>query len=179
VNLSARQLADRQLVDRIHASLQTSGVNPSQICLEVTETAAMEDLDSTSRRLQELKALGLQVAIDDFGTGYSSLAYIGALPVDIIKIDGSFITSVTDHPTTAHVVETIIGLAHTLGLKTVAEWVETKPQADFLRANRCDYGQGFHLGVPTSRADISAVLEEQRQRRMLGRERRRQLRTVA
>jgi diguanylate cyclase len=179
VNLSARQLGDRHLVERIESSLQTSGVHPDRVCLEITETAAMDDLNTTHDQLRALKALGLHLAIDDFGTGYSSLAYVGTLPVDIIKIDGSFITRVTDDTTTAHVVETIIDLAHTLGLKTVAEWVETKQQADFLRSNRCDYGQGFHLGVPAAPTVITAALQEQQQQRATVRSRQRQIRPVA
>ncbi|MGH9013104.1 MAG: putative bifunctional diguanylate cyclase/phosphodiesterase [Acidimicrobiia bacterium] len=178
INLSARQLVDHGLVERISDCLARTGVEPDRICLEITETAAMDDIAQTRERLTALQALGVHLAIDDFGTGYSSLAYVHALPVDLLKIDGSFITRVTDDPIAARLVQSIVGMAHTIGLKTVAEWVETQDQADFLRSIKCDYVQGFHMGQVTPPVEVTAALEAQAARRRSSRTRR-QMRPVA
>jgi len=128
VNLSARQLGDPRLVDVVVEALERSGLPPHRLCLEVTETVVMEDPAASALVLDRLRTVGVQVAIDDFGTGYSSLAYLLSLPVDLLKVDRSFVTAVTDDGPGAAIVTTVIALARTLGLGVVAEGVETLAQ---------------------------------------------------
>ena len=109
----------------------------------------MQDLQTASRTMQELHKLGVQLSIDDFGTGYSSLSYLSHLPVDKLKIDQSFIRNFASDPSAAVLARAIIELGHCLGMKVIAEGVETKDQMDYLRANGCDEGQGYYFGRPS------------------------------
>jgi EAL domain-containing protein (putative c-di-GMP-specific phosphodiesterase class I) len=165
VNLSARQLDDPDLVARVTGCIEGTGVDPSQLCIEVTETAAMADLDVSRDRLQALRDLGMKIAIDDFGTGQSSLAYIHLLPVDTIKIDQSFIARIAEESEARALVTSAILLAHTLGYDTVAEGVETAEQLALLKSMHCDLAQGFYLGLVTPPDEVTAALEHERQQR--------------
>jgi EAL domain-containing protein (putative c-di-GMP-specific phosphodiesterase class I) len=142
VNVSGIQLRQRDFVQAVEQAIR-EGVSPTAIDLELTESIVMEDVEENIRKLNELRALGLQVAIDDFGTGYSSLGYLAKLPVQALKIDRSFVIAMAKDPAAMTLVQAIISLAHALGLKVVAEGVEEEQQAEHLRLLRCDQIQGF------------------------------------
>ena len=146
VNLSPRQFRQGNLQTLIEQALADSGLDPSHLELEITEGVLMDSSDELAERLQRLRALGLAFAVDDFGTGYSSLSYITRFPIDTLKIDRSFVSRLPDSAGDAAVAQTIIALAHSLRIKVVGEGVETEQQFDFLRARRCDMGQGFRFG---------------------------------
>ncbi len=148
VNLSARQIAQPHLVDQVVAAMAAGGIKPSSLCLEITETALMSDPAAGLRVLQDLRSLGVELAIDDFGTGYSSLSYLKRFPVDVLKIDRSFVDGLGDDPEDTAIVTAIISLARALGLRVVAEGVETRRQLDELRRLGCDRGQGFMFARP-------------------------------
>jgi diguanylate cyclase (GGDEF)-like protein/PAS domain S-box-containing protein len=154
VNMSARQLAQPDLVDAVAAILVDTGVDPSRIMLEITETAVMADAQASAHRLAGLRALGLGVAIDDFGTGYSSLTYLRQLPVNVLKVDRSFVsglgTSLEDHA----IVKGIIALARAVGLLTVAEGVESEDQRRELTELGCDWAQGYLWSRPVTSEDL-------------------------
>lgn len=152
VNLSARQLREPDLVDRVARSLADQGVDGRLLELEITESAAMTDIDDSVRKLRGLRALGVALSIDDFGTAYSSLAYLQRLPVDAIKIDRSFLQALGPEPDPdvreAAIVAAIVALGHALGVRLIAEGVETEGQRRFLVDLGCDEAQGYHLGRP-------------------------------
>jgi EAL domain-containing protein (putative c-di-GMP-specific phosphodiesterase class I) len=135
-----------------------TGLDPHYIILEITETALMQDVEFTRSVLKQFKDLGFGIAIDDFGTGYSSLNYLKRFPIDYLKIDISFIKDITTDPDAAAIVTAIISMAHSLGLKTIAEGVETKEQREILRLLRCDIIQGFYYSRPVPAADIEPIL---------------------
>jgi diguanylate cyclase (GGDEF)-like protein len=158
VNTSARQLTHPELADVVTGALAAGGCDPSWLCLEVTESALLSDDDSAVRALRALQALGVRVAIDDFGTGYSSLSRLKRLPIDVLKIDGSFIGGI-DHDEDDHaIVAALTGLAHSMGMTVVAEGVETAEQLAAVRAAGCDLAQGNLLAHPLDPADVIAVL---------------------
>ncbi len=148
VNLSPRQLADPDLPETVAEILSAAGVAANQLWLEVTESVFMEDANFILTALADLKAMGIHFAIDDFGTGYSSLAYLKRFPVEALKIDKSFVDGLGDDPESDAIVAAIIGLAHTLHLRTVAEGVETPEQLEQLRALGCELLQGFLMSRP-------------------------------
>ena len=148
VNLSARQFSQPDLVAQVKSALDESGLLAPLLELEITETSAMQNADSTVETLRELKALGVRVSIDDFGIGHSSLGYLKRLPIDCLKIDQSFVRDITTDPDDAAIATAIIALAHTLKLTVVAEGVETTEQLAFLRDRRCDRMQGHLLSAP-------------------------------
>ncbi|MFC3687637.1 putative bifunctional diguanylate cyclase/phosphodiesterase [Aquipuribacter hungaricus] len=148
VNLSTRQLADDDLVARVTEVLERTGLAPSRLVLEITETALMHRPGAALRALRELKALGVLLAVDDFGTGYSSLTYLKQFPVDELKIDRSFVSGMHTDPADHAIVAGCVHLAHALGLVVVAEGLETPEQVVALRAMGCDQAQGFLLGRP-------------------------------
>jgi diguanylate cyclase (GGDEF)-like protein len=154
VNVSARQLDDEQLVDDLTRALATSGLAPSALVIEVTETAIMRDATLTASQLRTVKALGIDIAIDDFGTGYSSLAYLRQFPVDILKIDRSFITPIAESTESKALLHTLVQLGKQLGLKTLAEGIEQHEQFCQLQAEDCDSGQGFMFARPLAAADV-------------------------
>ena len=119
----------------------------------------MHEADATRRTLETLSASGIRIAIDDFGTGYSSLAYLKRFPLDVLKIDRSFVSELAVDPNDAAIVKTIIGLAENLHLDVVAEGVETKEQLEFLRANNCRFIQGYLIGRPAPGEDVPALIE--------------------
>ncbi|MNF37146.1 Cyclic di-GMP phosphodiesterase Gmr [compost metagenome] len=148
VNLSARQFTEGALAQRIAAILEDSGVAPACLELELTESILMQDVASALRTLNDLKSLGLCIAIDDFGTGYSSLNYLKQFPIDVLKIDRSFVDGLPQGEQDAQIARAIIAMAHSLNLSVIAEGVETQAQLDFLRIHDCDEVQGYLLGRP-------------------------------
>ena len=156
VNLSPRQFRQGNLQALIERALADSGLDPAHLELEITEGVLMDSSDELAERLQRLRALGLAFAVDDFGTGYSSLSYITRFPIDTLKIDRSFVSRLPDSAGDAAVAQTIIALAHSLRIKVVGEGVESEQQLDFLRARRCDMGQGFRFGKGGTVDDLLA-----------------------
>jgi len=148
VNLSARQFAHPSLVGVVAGILGESGIDPASVYLEITESVLMEDAESTSAALRELKSLGVSLAVDDFGTGYSSLLYLKRFPVDELKIDRTFVAGLLGNADDEAIVAAIVSLAHSLGLKAVAEGVESTGQLTRLQELGCDIGQGYHFGRP-------------------------------
>ena len=159
VNVSMRQLESDRLVDDVRDALVASGLDPALLILEVTESTLMRDSVATVTRLNALKQLGVKVAIDDFGTGYSSLAYLRQFPVDVLKIDRSFVADMSRSPDAAALIHTLIELGRTLGLVTLAEGIETHEQLEGLRRERCDHGQGFLFSGPVDARQIAGLLE--------------------
>jgi diguanylate cyclase (GGDEF)-like protein len=148
VNLAARQLRDGRIVDTVRQALHTTGLMPSSLELEITESSIMHDIDHATSVLHELKNLGVTISIDDFGTGYSSLSALRNFPVDKLKIDRSFIHEIETVPSAAAVVLAVISFARTLGMRVIAEGVETVGQAAFLHRHGCDEIQGYLVARP-------------------------------
>lgn len=148
VNVSARQCMNRDIVQVVRLALQETGIPPHMLRLEITETTAMADADQVISLLHEIHALGVGLAVDDFGTGYSSLAYLKRFPIDELKIDRSFVMDIATDKGDAAIVRATIALAHGLGLKVVAEGVETEVQSQILIAKQCDIAQGYWFGYP-------------------------------
>ncbi|HEX2063279.1 MAG TPA: EAL domain-containing protein, partial [Acidimicrobiales bacterium] len=148
VNISARQLADPRLVDVVARALAKSGLDPARVCLEVTESVLMTDVEASFEALSGLKRLGVNLAVDDFGTGYSSLSYLQRLPVDLLKVDKSFVHGMNTDRAKAAIVRSVVDLAHALHLEVLAEGVETAEQAAMLGDLGCDRAQGYFFGRP-------------------------------
>jgi EAL domain-containing protein (putative c-di-GMP-specific phosphodiesterase class I) len=148
VNLSARQLARSDLPARIAAILRDHDTDPEAVCLEITESVLLDDLDAMADAVRALKDLGLRLAIDDFGTGYSSLAYLKRFPFDELKIDRSFVEGVGSDDTDDAIVAATIELAHALGLVVAAEGIETEAQLARLAEFGCDLAQGYLFARP-------------------------------
>jgi PAS domain S-box-containing protein len=148
VNVSPLQLSDRTFVQQVESALAASGLAPERLCLEITETAAVDDVDDTAARLGELRRLGVQLALDDFGTGYSSLTLLRRLPVHLVKIDRTFVEQVARDTRDAVMVRLVIDAAHNLGLRVCAEGVERAEQGQQLMAMGCDSAQGWYFGRP-------------------------------
>jgi diguanylate cyclase (GGDEF)-like protein/PAS domain S-box-containing protein len=159
VNLSARQFQDAGLVEDVAGALRQADLDPGCLVLEITESLLMHDTDATIAKLGALKALGVRLAIDDFGTGYSSLSYLRRFPVDILKVDKSFIDAVAGNAEDSALAQAIIELGHTLRLQTVAEGVEASDQASQLRALQCELGQGYYFAHPLDADQVAALLE--------------------
>jgi predicted signal transduction protein with EAL and GGDEF domain len=157
VNLSPRELAQPDLVDRICATLRNAGADPSRLCLEITESALLEDADRAMATLGLLKDAGVLLAIDDFGTGYSSLSYLDQLPVDIVKIDRSFVAKLGHASEGADIIDAIIRMTLALGLEVVAEGIESPEQAAALLRLGCTKGQGFLYSAPAARVDGAGI----------------------
>jgi diguanylate cyclase (GGDEF)-like protein/PAS domain S-box-containing protein len=158
VNLSARHLKDPTVVDDVRAALADSGLAASALLLEITESALLDDLDPNVARLQELKDLGVRLAVDDFGTGYSSLSYLSTFPLDIIKIDKSFVDNVAHSREGEAIVRAVVDLSHTLGLSIIAEGVEEADQADALEGLGCEMAQGYLFARPLPSAAMTEKL---------------------
>lgn len=148
VNLSTKQFQDPNLVTSIREILHETGLEAQFLELEITESILMENVENAQKTLHELKDMGLKLAIDDFGTGYSSLSYLRHFPIDRLKVDKSFVQRITTHPDDAAITEAIIVMAHTIGIRVVAEGVELKTELDFLREKKCDEVQGFYFSRP-------------------------------
>ncbi len=164
INLSAHQLHDEHLVERFVTACDKSNVTPSSICVELTESAFVATNNfGDYRALATLRELGFEIAIDDFGTGYSSLSYLKHLPVDIIKIDRAFVAGLGVDPTDAMLVQAIINVVHGLGLRAIAEGVETEAQVATLRELGCDAAQGYFFARPVPSAELPLALVRARQ----------------
>lgn len=162
VNVSPLQLLDADFVDLLSSVLLETGLSPSRLEVEITETAMIRDAVRTLAALRRLKAIGVRIAMDDFGTGYSSLSNLSAFPFDKIKIDRSFISSVDRNPQAAAIVRSVIVLGHGLGLPVTAEGVETQNELEFLRVEGCEGVQGYHIGRPApikTFADLTAAVD--------------------
>jgi diguanylate cyclase (GGDEF)-like protein len=156
VNISANNLLDSGFVDKVRALLDSLGIEPALLELEVTESAVMRHPDIMLKRLREVAALGVRLSIDDFGTGYASLVYLKQLPVHTLKIDRGFVTNLTDDAADQRIVRSSIQLAHSFGMTVVAEGVETAGAARELQAYGCDFAQGNYFGYPQTAAEIEA-----------------------
>ncbi len=155
VNLSVRNLLDPGLVDAVSEAIQRSGITASWLTLEITESMLMVDPERSLKSLTRLRGMGISLSIDDFGTGYSSLAYLQRLPVYSVKIDQSFVRDMTVDVSSRAIVEATVDLAHRLGLKVVAEGVETQAEYEALRSMGCDHAQGYLLARPLAAASLA------------------------
>lgn len=158
VNLSGRQLQDPSLLDLVRGALDSSGLEPGRLVLEVTESVVMQNTTATLSRLRELRDLGVHIAIDDFGTGYSSLSYLHRFPIDMLKIDRSFVELLGKGTEDGAIAETIVALGRSLRLHTVAEGIETPAQRDALIAAGCRFGQGYLFSPAVSPTGLLALL---------------------
>jgi diguanylate cyclase len=149
VNVSAIQIHNTNFAHAIHEILFETGLTPSRLELEITETALVRDLNRALATLRRIKLLGVRIAMDDFGTGYSSLSNLRAFPFDKIKIDSSFIKSVNVNEQAAAIVRSVLGLGRALSLPVLAEGVETHAEFTFLKAEKCDEIQGYLVGRPS------------------------------
>jgi EAL domain-containing protein (putative c-di-GMP-specific phosphodiesterase class I) len=159
INLSVHQLREDDLVPRIDDALRRHHLEPSQLLCEITESVAMEDIASTQRTFEGLRRIGVFLSIDDFGTGYSSLSYLTELPAAQLKIDRRFISGLNTSKNAHAIVSAVIRLAHELGLRVVAEGVETLAQRDILVGLGCDELQGFYLARPMPAEALEAWTE--------------------
>jgi len=160
VNVSARQLQHPSIIGLVRRVLVETGLEPSLLDIEITETTLLQTSDAVARNLQQLKAMGVRLSLDDFGTGYSSLLHVKHFPIDTIKIDQSFIHDLSCGPDDASIVKAIIAMAHSLGMRTVAEGVESEAQLAFLRANRCDTFQGHYFSPSLSPEALVSLITQ-------------------
>jgi diguanylate cyclase (GGDEF)-like protein/PAS domain S-box-containing protein len=158
VNLSGRHLAQPELLDDVADTLRVTGLAPNSLVLEMTESMLVHDNRATLERLHSLKSLGVRLSIDDFGTGYSSLAYLERFPVDTLKMDRSFIEGLGTETSNSPLAEAVIGLGRILGLKVVAEGIETQEQWDRLRVLGCALGQGYHISRPLAAPSFERLI---------------------
>ena len=158
VNLSARQFQQAALADEVARVLHTTGIDPRQLCLEITESLAMDDIELTSGILTTLHTLGVQVAIDDFGTGHSSLGYLARFPIDVVKIDQSFVRDIDHDPVKSAIVSAVVALSQAIGSTTVVEGVETLAQLEELKNLGCDVAQGYYFARPVTAAAFGKML---------------------
>jgi EAL domain-containing protein (putative c-di-GMP-specific phosphodiesterase class I) len=158
VNLSGQMVSETNSLLKIQTILERCNMSYCDIELEVTETAVIKEIENATIVLEGLKQLGISIALDDFGTGYSSLTYLQRLPFNILKIDREFIRNVIHEDEEAFIFKSIVELAHNLGLKVVAEGVETEEQKAFLIKNHCDIGQGYLFSRPVSPTEIEKSL---------------------
>jgi EAL domain-containing protein (putative c-di-GMP-specific phosphodiesterase class I) len=160
VNVSSRQFRDGDLVETVAQVLAATGLEPSRLELEVTESLLMEDVSRTAIVLERLQLLGVRIALDDFGTGYSSLSYLKRFPFGVLKIDRSFVNDIIDNPDDGALCEAIIQMAHVLKLRVVAEGVETAEQLEYLVARGVDLVQGYYYSRPLPAAEFLRYLAD-------------------
>ncbi|MET0091780.1 MAG: bifunctional diguanylate cyclase/phosphodiesterase [Candidatus Thiodiazotropha sp.] len=160
VNVSARQLHQKDFVQQVIDVIQDTGANPRRLKLELTERALLENIKNISKRMEDLIALGVTFSLDDFGTGYASLSNLKLLPLSQVKIDRSFVQDVTVDPSDEAIVRAILAMNNTLGLPVVAEGVENQRQLDFLRENGCAVYQGFYFSRPVPIHDWESTIEQ-------------------
>jgi EAL domain-containing protein (putative c-di-GMP-specific phosphodiesterase class I) len=160
VNLSARQLQQEDLVNRITKILLETGVAPHQVQLEITEGAVLKNVDHIIATLNQLRAMGISIALDDFGTGYSSLSYLKRFPIHAVKIDRSFVRDLEHDASDATIVSTVIAMAENMGLTVIAEGVETEFQLAFLRERGCEEFQGNLVSEPVTPGELTDILRE-------------------
>lgn len=165
VNVSSRQLrASDRFFATVEGALRDSGLEPSRLELEITENVLLEDLPEVTRLMKDLDRLGVRLALDDFGTGYSALSYLKHLPFDLLKIDRSFVQDSVTDPDDAVLVRAILAMAQALHMEVVGEGVETAAQAEYLRVNHCDFGQGFHFSRPVPSRQVMEQLRSSTRR---------------
>jgi EAL domain-containing protein (putative c-di-GMP-specific phosphodiesterase class I) len=155
VNVSSGQFHNGDLVASVRNALDVTSLRPARLEIEVTEGTLIESFDVARATLDRLRRLGIRVSIDDFGTGYSSLSYLKRLPIDVLKIDRSFIQGLPDDRDDAAISEAIVRLGHALNMEIVAEGVETPAQFEFLRALECDTAQGYHIAPPLPASEFA------------------------
>ena len=160
VNLSGKHFGEKQLVSQVKRILDETGMNPACLKLEITESAVMGNAESAISMLKQLKMIGVQLSIDDFGTGYSSLSYLHRFPIDTLKVDRSFVSTMEDGSENGEIVRTIISLAKTLGMNVVAEGIETVHQVHQLRILECEYGQGYLFSRPVPIEEAQVLIED-------------------
>jgi EAL domain-containing protein (putative c-di-GMP-specific phosphodiesterase class I) len=160
VNISGRQFREPGFVAAVLRILEETGLEAKHLELEITESNVMENVEKTIRTLIELQQQGLTFSIDDFGTGYSSLAYLKRFPLSSLKIDRTFVREVIHSPNDAAIASSVIALGHSMGLKVVAEGVETREQLAFFERNNCDLVQGYLFSPPRPAAEIEEILRE-------------------
>jgi diguanylate cyclase (GGDEF)-like protein len=168
VNVSAHQLARKEFAEDVRRALESSGIDPSLLTLELTETTLMRDVSAACEALKEIKALGVRVAIDDFGTGYASLSQLQRMPADILKIDRSFIAALNDGGQSRELLQAILGVGEALSLSVIAEGIEERDQLATLEAMGCEMAQGFLLGKPDTAEVIEALLGSRGRRPPVG-----------
>jgi len=158
VNLSAQQLKADGFMSLLTSILKETNLEPERLILEITESLLMDDVEATIRQLQEIRDLGVGLSIDDFGTGYSSLSYLKRFPIDILKIDQSFIKEINTNADDAAITKAIIAMAHSLDLRVIAEGVETEESREFLRDQNCDLIQGYLVSRPLTNDQMQRML---------------------
>jgi diguanylate cyclase (GGDEF)-like protein len=158
VNLSARQLADPELIPHVEGSIRANGIDPASLWLELTESTILDDTAYVASTLGSLKRLGVRLVLDDFGVGFSSLGYLKQLPLSMVKLDRSFVENVTDNPHDAAIVRAVSDMAETIGIGVVAEGVETEEQVRVARALGCGYAQGYHFAEPVPPSEIERLI---------------------
>ncbi len=163
VNVSARQFHQKNLPEKVKEILQETGFPPHLLEIELTESIIIQDIDETIFKLDRLKKMGVRLSIDDFGTGYSSLNYLKRFPIDILKIDKSFVSGLTTDPDDAIIVSTIIAMAHNLKMNVVAEGVETGKQLQFIDQHGCEEVQGYYFSVPLPAESVTELIFNRKQ----------------
>lgn len=156
INASARELEQSNYMPYIRSVFEKYGLNPSNFEFEVTESSLMKNIMESSKTIDAIKNMGSSIALDDFGTGYSSMKYLNTLSISILKIDKFFISEISQDSDAHTIVNAMIQLAHNLGLKVLAEGVETREQLDYLKKQQCDYVQGYYFSKPLSYDDFVA-----------------------
>jgi EAL domain-containing protein (putative c-di-GMP-specific phosphodiesterase class I) len=159
VNISAKQFVRPDFTERIASILAETGARPANVCLEITESVLLDDAEETIARLDDLKSLGVHLAIDDFGTGYSSLSYLRRFPVDILKVDQSFVSGLGHDPEDSAIVQAVVHMGQALRMTTLAEGVETAHHVIELRELDCDVAQGFHFARPVPPDQFETLLD--------------------
>ncbi|HKZ45876.1 MAG TPA: EAL domain-containing protein, partial [Thermodesulfobacteriota bacterium] len=160
-NLSVRNLQNPQLLDKIKGLVSTWGITPSSVRFEITESIIMQNPELAIETITELTSMGIKFSIDDFGTGYSSLSYLQRLPVDVIKIDKSFVINMETDKNNTMIVRSVIELAHNIGLKVTAEGVENKEVMDKLISLGCDDAQGYYISKPITHEELVSWMGKQ------------------
>jgi EAL domain-containing protein (putative c-di-GMP-specific phosphodiesterase class I) len=159
VNISAAEFRDPHFLDSVRAVLSDSRLDPSYLELELTESALVQHAESTALRLRGLKDIGVQVAVDDFGTGNSTLSHLRQFPINVLKVDQSFVQEISADAAGGSIVRAVIGMAKSLGHRVIAEGVETKEQLTFLKAQRCGEGQGYYFSRPLVADQFVALMD--------------------
>jgi predicted signal transduction protein with EAL and GGDEF domain len=169
VNISGLEFRAKGFFERVRRTLEETGLDPRLLELELTESVLMESLASTAGMLWELKAMGLRLAVDDFGTGYSSLSYLMHFPIDALKVDRSFVQEITAKADKSPIITAVIAMGKSLKQRVIAEGIETREQLAFLRAERCEDGQGFHFSHPLPADRFAALLAAEGPKALAGR----------
>ncbi len=159
VNFSSTDFASQDFVDNVYNTLSVTDVSPHQLILEITERILMQQPDTANKTLETCREAGMQIAIDDFGTGYSSLSYLHSFPIDILKIDRSFVVDMFKNEKNIELIRSIIGLGKNLKMKIVAEGVENKEEVDTLKFLGCDKAQGYYFAKPLPEDEIVKLLQ--------------------